>query len=103
MIMYLIGVIATIAIIILGYYIVKEDVHGNDITVILFLSAFSWVGFVSTIIVVLIMNIVFLSEEFRNKPIIKWKSREKDTQDNLNIVRKVNINSEQIGLELLGV
>lgn len=77
--MYLIGVIATIAIIILGYYIVKEDVHGNDITVILFLSAFSWVGFVSTIIVVLIMNIVFLSEEFRNKPIIKWKSREKDT------------------------
>lgn len=77
--MYLIGVIATIAIMILGYYIVKEDVHGNDIIAILFLSAFSWIGLGASIIVVLIMSIVFLSEEFRNKPIIKWKSRKKDT------------------------
>ena len=76
---YLIGVIATIAIMILGYYIAKEDVRGNDIIVILFLSVFSWIGLGASIIVVLIMSIVFISEEFRNKPIIKWKSREKDT------------------------
>lgn len=76
---YLIGVVATIAIMILGYYIAKEDVGVNDMITILFASLFSWIGFVSIIIVVLVISVTNFSDKFRNKPIIKWKSREKDT------------------------
>lgn len=100
---YLIGVIVTIIVMLLGHYILKKDITINSMLIIIFTSIFSWVGLLGIIIVFLILSIVFLSEEVGNKSIIKWKSREKDTQDNLNIVRKVNINSEQIGSELLGV
>lgn len=76
---YLIGVIATIAIMILGHYIAKEDVGVNDMITILFTSLFSWIGFVSIIIVVSVIIVMHFSDNFRNKPIIKWKSRKKDT------------------------
>lgn len=77
MLIYLIGVIATIALMILGYYIIKENIYSNDMFFIIFISIFSWVGITAVIITLLVTFIMYLSENFKSKPIIKWKSQEK--------------------------
>lgn len=76
---YLIGVIATIAMMVLCHYLIKKDIYGNDIFAIIFISIFSWVGFIATIVLLLIICIICFCDNLGNKPIIKWKSRKKDT------------------------
>lgn len=82
MIIYLIGVIVTAIIMLLAFYITKQDIYLNDLVFIIIVSILSWAGFSSLIFTGTVILITNFLENYKGRAIIKWKSQKKNTWDN---------------------
>lgn len=82
MVIYLIGVIVTAIIMLLAFYITKQDIYLNDLVFIIIVSILSWAGFSALIFTGTVIFIVNFLENYKGRAIIEWKSRKKNTWDN---------------------